>query len=266
VRKLAKDLGVDLDGLSGTGAEGRITEDDVRRDASLRAVAHVDMEETSRQRIGGRRAEIADVLTRQARAPQVTTFRTVDCTTLQSLRDELAESPLPIFVAALVRTLTEHGTLNDAWVADNVIERRKDVNVGVAVDAVDGLVVPVIARADALGIAQIGVEIRRLAGAAREGKLRRDDLAGATIAVSNTGSYGSEAGTPILSPGTSVTVALGVIQPRALVVDGEVVARPAATISLTFDHRVLDGATVGRALTDLVALLESPERLGGLPR
>ncbi len=84
--------------------------------------------------------------------------------------------------------------------------------------------------------------------------------------MSNTGSYGSEAGTPILSPGTSITIALGVIQPRALVVDGAVVPRLGATLSLTFDHRVLDGATAGRALTDLVALLESPERLGGLPR
>ena len=84
--------------------------------------------------------------------------------------------------------------------------------------------------------------------------------------MSNTGSYGSEAGTPILSPGTSVTLALGVIEPRALVVDGQVVARPAATISMTFDHRVLDGAVAGRALSDLVALLESAELLGGLPR
>ena len=84
--------------------------------------------------------------------------------------------------------------------------------------------------------------------------------------MSNTGSYGSEAGTPILSPGTSVTLALGVIEPRALVVDGAVVARPAATISLTFDHRVLDGAAAGRALTDLVALLQSAERWESLPR
>jgi pyruvate dehydrogenase E2 component (dihydrolipoamide acetyltransferase) len=266
VRALAKELGVDLDGLTGTGPQGRITEDDVRRDAPLHAMPYMDIEENSRQNLTGRRAEIADVLTRQARVPQVTTFRTVDCTALQSLRDEIGLSLLPVFIAALVRTLAEHPRLNDGWVGDNVIERRKNVNVGVAVDTDGGLVVPVIANADALGMAQISVEIRRLAEAAREGKLRRDDLAGATIAVSNTGSYGSEAGTPILSPGTSVTVALGVIQPRALVVGGEVVARPAATISLTFDHRVLDGATVGRALTDLVALLESPERLGGLPR
>ena len=88
----------------------------------------------------------------------------------------------------------------------------------------------------------------------------------ATIAVSNTGSYGSEAGTPILSPGTSVTIAFGVIAPRAVVVDGEVVPRPTVTLSLTFDHRVLDGAAAGRALTDLVDILQSEERLRDLPR
>jgi pyruvate dehydrogenase E2 component (dihydrolipoamide acetyltransferase) len=221
---------------------------------------------TARRRIVGRRAEIADVLTRQAAIPQVTTFRTVDCTALEALRDELGVSPLPIFVAALARTAAEHPVINEAWVGDHVIERRKDVNVGVAVDAVDGLIVPVLHNAASLGIGQIAEEIRRLAEAARGGKLLSQNVAGATIAVSNTGSYGSEAGTPILSPGTSVTVAFGVIQPRALIVEGEVVARSAATISLTFDHRVLDGAAAGRALTDLVALLESPERLGGLPR
>ena len=83
--------------------------------------------------------------------------------------------------------------------------------------------------------------------------------------MSNTGSYGSEAGTPLLNPGNAVTVAMGVIQPRALVVDGEVVARPACTLSLTFDHRVMDGATAGRALTDLVSLLQDGERLRDLP-
>jgi 2-oxoisovalerate dehydrogenase E2 component (dihydrolipoyl transacylase) len=128
------------------------------------------------------------------------------------------------------------------------------------------LVVPVLHDADTKTLAAIAEDIGRLAEAARSGSLAPEDLTGATIAVSNTGSYGSEAGTPILSPGTSVTLAFGVIEDRALVVDGAVVARPAATISLTFDHRVLDGAAAGRALTDLVALLQSPERLGELPR
>jgi pyruvate dehydrogenase E2 component (dihydrolipoamide acetyltransferase) len=90
-------------------------------------------------------------------------------------------------------------------------------------------------------------------------------MTGATVAVSNTGSYGSEAGTPILSPGTSITLAIGVIGSRALVVNGEVVARPACTLSCTFDHRVLDGATVGRALTDLANRLENHQALGDLP-
>ena len=98
------------------------------------------------------------------------------------------------------------------------------------------------------------------------GSLAPGELTGATVAVSNTGSYGSEAGTPILSPGTSLTLAIGMIEPRALVVDGQVVARPACTMSATFDHRVLDGAVVGRALTDLVNLLTSTQRLGDLPR
>jgi pyruvate dehydrogenase E2 component (dihydrolipoamide acetyltransferase) len=268
VRKLAKDLGVDLAAVTGTGPVGRITERDVLRIAPGGAVAYTDIQgtPTTSQRVLGRRAEIADVLTRQAAIPQVTTFRTVDCSALQSLREQLDVSPLPIFVAALVRTVAEHRVLNDAWVGDHLVEHREGVNVGVAVDAGDGLLVPVLKGAASVGIQQIADEIRRLAEAAREGKLRPRDMTGATIAVSNTGSYGSEAGTPILSPGTSATLAFGVIQPRALVVDGEVVARPAATISLTFDHRVLDGAAAGRALTDLVALLESPERLGGLPR
>ncbi len=139
------------------------------------------------------------------------------------------------------------------------------MHVGIATDTERGLMVPVLRNAHAMGIAAIAAEIGRLAEAARGGHLHPDDLRGATIGVSNTGSYGSEAGTPLLNPGNAVTVAMGVIQPRALVVDGEVVARPACTLSLTFDHRVMDGATAGRALTDLVALLQDGERLRDLP-
>jgi pyruvate dehydrogenase E2 component (dihydrolipoamide acetyltransferase) len=266
VRKLAKELGVDIATIVGSGPGGRVTDEDVVGAAPLHAAAYTEPPDDMRQRIVGRRAEIADVLTRQAVIPQVTTFRTVDCSALEAFRDELGFSPLPIVIAALVRTIDGHRTLNHAWVADHVIERRGHVNVGVAVDAPEGLIVPVIRDAEQRGIADLRSEIDRLANAARGGHLHPDDLTGATIAVSNTGSYGSEAGTPILSPGTSVTVAFGVIEPRALVTDGQVVARPAATISCTFDHRVLDGATAGRALTDLVSLLESRERLGGLPR
>jgi 2-oxoisovalerate dehydrogenase E2 component (dihydrolipoyl transacylase) len=269
VRKRAKELGIDIGTVDGTGPDGRITEADIQRVAEHGDVIAVAVA----QDLGSRlepvdevRRAIAATVTTQAQIPQVTTFRTVDCTALDAFRRDLRVSPLPVVLAALCTTALDHPLLNANWLEDT-IEYRDAVNVGLAVDTDRGLLVPVLQDAGRRGIAEIAAEVDRLASGARDSSLALEDkLATATIAVSNTGSYGSEAGTPILSPGTSVTLALGVIQPRALVVDGAVEARLAATLSLTFDHRVLDGATAGRALTDLVALLESPERLGGLPR
>jgi pyruvate dehydrogenase E2 component (dihydrolipoamide acetyltransferase) len=273
VRKRAKELGIDIETVEGTGPDGRVTEADVRRVAErpdghggVIAVA-VPQDLGSRlEPVDDVRRAIAATVTAQAQIPQVTTFRTVDCTALDGFRRDLQVSPLPVVLAALCTIVLDHPLLNANWLED-MIEYREAVNVGLAVDTDRGLLVPVLQDAGRRGIAEIAGEVGRLASRARDGSLALEDkLATATIAVSNTGSYGSEAGTPILSPGTSVTLAVGVIQPRALVVDGAVEVRLAATLSLTFDHRVLDGATAGRALTDLVALLESPERLGGLPR
>lgn len=259
VRRLAKELDVDLAALVGSGPDGRITEDDVRGAVVPGAASEERVE------VSVTRRAIAANLERQAAIPQVTTFRTVDCTALQAFRAGLGVSPLPVVVAALVATVGDHPLLNAGWGGDH-LAMRAHVHVGLAADTERGLVVPVLRDAQDLGIARISEEIRRLAAGAREGTLAPEELSAATIAVSNTGSYGSEAGTPILSPGTAVTMAFGVIQERALVADGLVVARPAATISLTFDHRVLDGAAAGRALSDLVALLQSAQRLGELPR
>jgi len=270
VRKLAKELGIDLDRVAASGPNGRITERDVRRAHDLEGTAAVSVSLTALEPrevpIDPVRASIAETLQEQARIPQVTTFRTIDCSALDSFRARLGVSPLPVLIAALCATVADHPFLN-AWWAETRILAYARVNVGIAIDTDRGLIVPVVRSAETRGIGELADEIRRLAEGARAGTLHLDDVVGpATIAVSNTGSYGSEAGTPILSPGTAVTVAFGVIEPRALVVDGEVVARPAATISLTFDHRVLDGAAAGRALSDLVASLESPESLEGLPR
>ena len=263
VRKLAKELGVDLAGVAGSGPGERITADDVR--ARAHGATSKAPGAPSTPTGSSARATIAANLSRQAAIPQVTTFRTVDCTALESLRAELGVSPLPVIIAALCRTVAQHPALNARWL-DEGVEARAQVHVGVAADTERGLVVPVVRDAGALGIAALRDEIARLAEAARAGSLAPGELTGATIAVSNTGSYGSEAGTPILSPGTSVTLAIGVIEPRALVLDGEVVARPACTLSATFDHRVLDGAVIGRALTDLVGMLSTAQRLGDLPR
>ena len=273
VRKLARELGVDVETIDGTGPEGRVTETDVRGAATRPAMDDNVFAVTVSADLGSdivpldaHRRAIAENLTHQAAIPQVTTFRTVDCSAVEAVRQQIGLSPLPIVVAALAQTVGAHPLLNAAWGTQH-IELRRRVNVGIAVDTDRGLVVPVLQGAEARGLEALAGEITRLADEARRGVLALEDqVAPVTIAVTNTGSYGSEAGTPILSPGTSVTLAFGVIQPRALVIDDQVVAQPAATISLTFDHRVLDGAAAGRALTDLVALLESRERLEGLPR
>ncbi len=272
---------MDLAGVSGSGPGGRVTREDVERsprshlpptssEVTLpdgeRAVAWVVSEQTDAEElpVSFIRRAVADRLTESASIPQVTTFRTVDATALDAVRRGLGVSPLPIFVRALAEVCGEHPMLNTSWANDRILRHRR-VNVGIATDTERGLVVPVVMDAGALGVAAIATEIDRLASAARAGSLRPPDLAGATIAVTNAGSYGSEYGTPLLNPGHAVTIAIGVIRPRALVVDGRVEARPACTLSLTFDHRVLDGATVGRAFGALVELLESRERLEALP-
>jgi pyruvate dehydrogenase E2 component (dihydrolipoamide acetyltransferase) len=236
-----------------------VTADDVRA-AVGRSPARDERVAVSAVRRG-----VAEILTRQAAIPQVTTFRTVDCSALETFRSDLGVSPLPVMAAALCRIAGAHPILNAAWDGDSLVMRR-DVHLGIAVDTELGLMVPVVRDAGGRGIGDLAAEIGRIADAARSGTLRRGDTADATIGISNTGSYGSEAGTPILTPGSAVTMAIGVIGPRALVVEGEVVARPACTLSMTFDHRVLDGAACGRALTDLVALLQDPARLRDLPR
>jgi pyruvate/2-oxoglutarate dehydrogenase complex dihydrolipoamide acyltransferase (E2) component len=262
VRKLAKDLGVDLTTITASGPDGRVTVEDVQNAGSAGTTSSA----TERIEVSPIRRTIARRMEQAAAIPHVTTFRTMDATSLEEVRGELHVSPLPVFIAALCRTIGAHPILNSAW-NDDAILIFEQVSVGVAVDTERGLLVPVVQGAQARGIAEIGAEIRRLAEAARAGTLPPDASSGATISVSNTGSYGSEAGTPLLNPPNAVTIALGAVKPRALVTGGGAVeARPACTISLTFDHRVLDGAAAGRALTDLVDRLQDPSALRELPR
>jgi len=269
VRRLAKDLGVDLATVSGTGPDGRVTTEDVRATGAGETRgggASASDAGVERVPVSPTRRTIARRMEQAAAVPQVTTFRTVDASALEEVRTELDASPLPLFIAALCRTIAAHPILNAAW-AEDAIVTHASVHAGIAVDTERGLVVPVIHDAGALGVAEVSTEIRRLAKAARAGSLTPDEATGSTISVSNTGSYGSEAGTPLLNPPNAVTIALGVIEPRALVIGaGAVEARPACTISLTFDHRALDGAAAGRALTDLVDLLEDADALRALPR
>jgi 2-oxoisovalerate dehydrogenase E2 component (dihydrolipoyl transacylase) len=280
VRRLAKELGVDLASVKGSGPDGRVTREDVLGNAeqptkATAGVAPASSEDTERIPVKGTRRLIAEKMTRAAReVPQVTTFLTVDATALQAFREELSAgaggvrvTPLPIVVRALVDVCAEHPKLNSAFDAERkeiVLHRR--YHVGIATDTNQGLLVPVVRDADRLGLAALSEEIARLTKAARAGTAKLEDMVGSTITVTNVGTFGAEFGTPIVNYPEAAILALGVVEPRALVVDGEVQARPAVTMSLSFDHRVLDGAEAGRAMKALKSLLESPFRLGALPR
>jgi 2-oxoisovalerate dehydrogenase E2 component (dihydrolipoyl transacylase) len=283
VRRLAKELGVDLASIPGSGPGGRVTREDVLSAArgdglsSARgAAAPVPAQagEVHRIQVKGTRRLIAEKMARAAReVPQVTTFLTVDATALQAFREELTGqsgrriTPLPIVVRALVEVCKEHPKLNSSFDS----ERREILvygryHVGIATDTDQGLLVPVVRDADGRGIVGLSEEIARLTEAARAGTATPQDMVGSTITVTNVGTFGAEFGTPIVNHPEAAILALGVVEPRALVVDGEVQARPAVTMSLSFDHRVLDGAEAGRAMKALKSMLESPFRLGALPR
>jgi 2-oxoisovalerate dehydrogenase E2 component (dihydrolipoyl transacylase) len=276
VRRLARELGVDLTTVSGSGPDGRVTREDVVKVAgdAEPSTSSETTEEVQRIPVRGIRRMIAEKMATAAReVPQVTTFLTVDATTLQAFRGELAGgsdrriTPLPIVVRALVEVCKDYPRLNSSFDAarqEIVVHRR--FHVGIATDTEQGLLVPVIRDADSLGLVALSAEIGRLTEAARAGKAAPGELMGSTITVTNVGTFGAEYGTPIVNYPEAAILALGVVELRALVVDGEVQARPAVTLSLTFDHRVLDGAEAGRAMRSLKSLLESPFSLGALPR
>ncbi|MGH2554729.1 MAG: dihydrolipoamide acetyltransferase family protein [Actinomycetota bacterium] len=279
VRRLARELGVDLSSVTGTGTGGRVTREDVQNAAEQGEGARVAPvaaagEGVRRIAVKGTRRLIAEKMARAAReVPQVTTFLTVDATALQAFREELSGgsgrriTPLPIVVRALVEVCREHPKLNSSFDAERreilVYER---CHVGIATDTEQGLLVPVVREAGSLGLVALSEEIARLTEAARSGKATPQELVGSTITVTNVGTFGAEFGTPIVNHPEAAILALGVVESRALVVDGEVQARPAVTLSLSFDHRVLDGAEAGRAMKALKSFLESPFRLGALPR
>jgi pyruvate dehydrogenase E2 component (dihydrolipoamide acetyltransferase) len=278
VRKLAKELGVDLASVTPTGPDGRVSREDVQAAAGAGAarVKVADDRVLSGQRIPvrGPRRLIAEKMSRSWREiPHVTTFLTVDATHVLAFRDDIEKetgtrvSPLAIVVRALAETCHLHPMLNASFDAEaHEIVTHGDVNVGIATDTERGLLVPVVRDADSKGIREIAATAADLVEQARTGTIEPGAFAGGTITVTNVGTFGSEFGTPIINHPEGAILALGVIEPRALVVDGEVVARPAVTVSLSFDHRLLDGAEAGRALRAFADLLESPFRLGALPR
>ena len=277
VRRYAKDRGVDLTNLVGTGRDGRITREDV--DGALEtaqpAAAAATPARGARDRVEeripvrGTRRQIAAAMTASAFSiPHVTEFLTVDATRLMELRDrlralpaaaDLKVTPLAVAAKALCVAVRSYPLMNSSWDEDaGDIVVKGWVNLGIATDTPTGLLVPNIKDADTLGILDLSRELARLTALARERKAAPADLTGGTITITNVGGFGVETGTPIVNKPECAILATGLIAPRPWVVDGQLAVRQLMTASVSFDHRIVDGAYAAQFLAHLRDLLEDP--------
>jgi pyruvate dehydrogenase E2 component (dihydrolipoamide acetyltransferase) len=267
VRQLAKEKGVNLAQVSGSGPGGRITKADVEAAASSPAAATAAPATDGERRISvvGIRKAIARQMVRSVSTiPQFTEFAVFDATNLMAAREQRKASgrpmtPLPYFIAAVVKAVRAYPLMNSSWdeSRDEIIVKQA-INVGIAVNTSQGLLVPVLRGADKLELAAISEQSAQLIEGARAGTLPPGQMSGGTITVTNVGASGPvETGTPIINPPECCVVAFGAIKPRPMVVDQQVVARSGAWISISVDHRIVDGALATEFLTALVSELES---------
>ena len=280
VRRYARDRGVDLAALVGTGRDGRITREDVDgaldpgQPAAAAPAAPRQPRERTEERIPvrGTRRQIAAAMTASAFSiPHVTEFLTVDATRLMELRERLRAlpaagglklTPLAVVAKALCVAVRGYPLMNSSWDEDaGEIVVKGWVNLGIATDTPTGLLVPNIKDADSLGILELSRELARLTALARERKAAPADLTGGTITITNVGGFGVETGTPIINRPECAILATGLIAPRPWVVDGQLAVRQLMTTSVSFDHRIVDGAYAARFLAHLRDLLEDPALL-----
>jgi 2-oxoisovalerate dehydrogenase E2 component (dihydrolipoyl transacylase) len=278
VRKYAKDLGVDLTTVSGTGNGGVITRADVDAAAGQGETAAVlqgtfgaESPVGGEQRIpikGVRKHTAAAMVASAFTAPHVTEFLTVDVTRMMKLRQRLAlrpelagvkVSPLLFVARALLLAARRHPMINSSWdEAAQEIVVKDYVNLGIAAATPRGLVVPNIKDADRLSLAELAGALSELTETARAGKTAPADMTGGTITITNVGVFGVDTGTPILNPGESAIVCFGAIRETPWVRKGKVVPRQVTQLSLSFDHRIIDGELGSRFLADIGALLHDP--------
>jgi pyruvate dehydrogenase E2 component (dihydrolipoamide acetyltransferase) len=279
VRKLAKDLGVDLDSVDGSGPQGLITRDDVlervgtpepvpqEHPAEEHQVARHGRETRTPVR-GVRKATAAAMVSSAFTAPHASEFLTIDVTPAMELLtrlragkafSELKLTPMTLAAKAVLIALRRHPELNAHWDdATQEIVQYHYVNLGIAAATPRGLLVPNVKDADAMDLAQLAAAISSLVDSAREGRTTPGDLAGGTITITNIGVFGVDAGTPILNPGEAAILALGQVRRMPWEYHGEIALRQVVTLSLSFDHRLVDGEQASRFLADVGAILADP--------
>jgi 2-oxoisovalerate dehydrogenase E2 component (dihydrolipoyl transacylase) len=276
IRKLAKDLGVDLTQVTATGPIGEVTRDDVIRQAGQASVfKNIQTPEWGNEReeiipVKGMRKAIATAMvSSKFTAPHVSVFVDVDATRTMEFVKRLKSSPdfagirvSPLLIAAkaLIWAVRRNPMVNSTF-TEKEISVHHYVNLGIAAATPRGLVVPNIKDAHTLSLRDLAQSLEQLTLTARDGKTTPADMAGGTITITNLGSFGMDTGTPILNPGEVGILVLGTIKQKPWVVDGEVRPRFVTTLGGSFDHRVVDGDVISRFVADVASVLEEPALL-----
>jgi pyruvate dehydrogenase E2 component (dihydrolipoamide acetyltransferase) len=252
VRRIAAEMGVDLAQLRGSGPNGRITEDDVRKAGGGKLVLQEHKpSEGRREPVRGVRRQIVEHLTRShAEIPAVTFVEEADFT------DVDLKLLLPLVLRATAASLREYPELNARLEGDEIVYLDR-CDIGVAVQTDGGLVVPVVRSCGDASLEQLATEVARLADAARAGTLKPEELRGGTFTVTSAGKLGGLFVTPLVNHPEVGILGLHRIGPRPVVHDGEIVVRQIGNVSVTFDHRVVDGARAAAFTLDVVSRLQS---------
>ncbi|WP_185995361.1 dihydrolipoamide acetyltransferase family protein [Nocardioides campestrisoli] len=281
VRKLAKELGIDLSTLTPSGPRGTVSRDDVRAASVSLSAGHGGgadvgeaLPETARERrepVKGVRRAMAQAMTRSAfTSPHVTEWVTVDVSAtmrflerLKTQRDFAGVRVSPTLVAARAAMLAMRRTpeINSWWDEEaQEVVYKSYVNLGIAAATPRGLVVPTIKDADSLSLLELAEALGELTATAREGRTQPAQMSGGTFTLTNVGVFGVDAGTPIINPGESAILCLGAVGKRPWVDEetGEIVARDVTTLALSFDHRHIDGEKGSRFLADVAGILRDP--------
>ncbi|MFT4232524.1 MAG: dihydrolipoamide acetyltransferase family protein [Leucobacter sp.] len=277
IRKLAKDLGVDLARVSGTGIAGEILRDDVVRQASqaslFRNLSTPEAPPAAREeRIplkGVRKMTAQAMVASSNEAPHVSVFTDVDATRTMEFVKRLKAStdfagtkvsPLLIFAKAMLWAIRRNPEINSTFTETEII-RHHFVNLGIAAATPRGLLVPNIKDAQDLSLLDLAKAIEQLTITARDGRTPPADMQNGTITITNIGVFGMDFGTPILNPGECAIMAMGTIKEKPWVVGGEVRPRMVTTVGGSFDHRIVDGDVVSRFVADVASVLEEPALL-----
>ncbi|PLR79108.1 dihydrolipoamide acetyltransferase [Bacillus sp. V3-13] len=258
VRRLARELGVDLSSVKGTGRNGQPTEEDIRQ-ASLQE----DVCEYTIVPFSGIRKTIARRMSDSLQeAAQLTETAWADVTLLDKERSRIQDRPSwnDLLLFAVVKSLSAHPEMN-AHVHEDQIHQYRKVHLGVAVDTDDGLFVPVVRNADELSLRELKERVSELVEKAKENRLATEELSGATFTVTNVGSFGIQFFTPIINRPEAAILGAGKIETDLILKAGELAERKRLPLSLTFDHRAIDGAPAARFLQTVIHCLEEPAKL-----